>query len=175
MVSVIIPSYGRQCSMVMRAVESVKKQTYTDWELYLVDDNKDDNPYSKEIESAIRKENSEKIHYLRMEKNSGACAARNKGIEVSSGEFVAFLDDDDEWVPTKLEKQMKDAAKMLEFEVAAALRDQVLKQTEDFRERGLLQRIHLLFLRCIFHRLHCFLHSDPLSHRCHFRIPLQPY
>lgn len=107
MVSVIIPTYGRKCDMVMRAVESVKKQTYTQWEVYVVDDNKKDNPYSDSIQKAIMDEKNDKIHYVRMEKNSGACAARNKGIEVSCGEYIAFLDDDDEWLPAKLEKQVK--------------------------------------------------------------------
>ena len=107
MVSVIMPTYGREYQMVLRALESIKKQTYTDWEVYVVDDNKENNPYSEGIKEALQKENTEKIHYVRMEKNSGACAARNKGIEVSKGEYLAFLDDDDEWLPTKLEKQMK--------------------------------------------------------------------
>lgn len=107
MVNVIIPTYGRESKIVMRAVESIKNQTYCEWNVYVVDDNKEGNPYSPAIKNAIQNENNDKIHYVRMEKNSGACAARNKGIEISEGEFVAFLDDDDEWLPTKLEKQIK--------------------------------------------------------------------
>lgn len=107
MVSVVIPTYERASEIVLRAVESVKKQTYTDWELFVVDDNKDINPYSDPIREMLEAQNDARIHYLRMEKNSGACAARNKGILESKGEFVAFLDDDDEWYPEKLEKQIK--------------------------------------------------------------------
>ena len=107
MVSIIIPTYCREYNIILRALDSIKEQTYTDWEVYVVDDNKENNLYSNSIKEAIEKEKNEKIHYLRMEKNSGACAARNKGIEVSKGEYVAFLDDDDEWFPTKLEKQIK--------------------------------------------------------------------
>lgn len=106
MVSVVIPTYGRIPEIVLRAVESVKNQTYTDWELYVVDDNKEDNPYSEPIRELLEEQNDTRIHYLRMEKNSGACAARNKGIRESQGEYVAFLDDDDEWYPEKLEKQI---------------------------------------------------------------------
>lgn len=106
MVSIVIPTYGRKPEIVLRAVESVKNQTYTDWELYVVDDNKEDNPYSEPIRELLEEQNDTRIHYLRMEKNSGACAARNKGIQESKGEYVAFLDDDDEWYPQKLEKQI---------------------------------------------------------------------
>lgn len=106
MISVVMPTYGRSHEMLLRAVESVKKQTYKDWELYVVDDNKEGNPYSQSIKEALEAQNDARIHYIRMEKNSGACAARNKGIRESKGEYVAFLDDDDEWLPEKLEKQM---------------------------------------------------------------------
>lgn len=106
MVSVIIPTYGRSPEIVLRAVESVKKQTYTEWELYVVDDNKEGNLYSEPLKGLLEGQNDSRIHYLRMEKNSGACAARNKGIRESSGEYVAFLDDDDEWLPERLEKQL---------------------------------------------------------------------
>lgn len=106
MVSVIIPTYGRIKDIVLRAVTSVEVQTYTDWELYVVDDNEDTETYSKSIQEAIEQKEDKRIHYIKMEKNSGACAARNKGIEVSCGEYVAFLDDDDEWVAEKLELQL---------------------------------------------------------------------
>ena len=106
MVSVVIPTYGRKPEIVKRAVESVIKQTYTDWELFVVDDNKEDSPLSGPIKSMLEAQNDARIHYLCMEKNSGACAARNKGIKESSGEYVAFLDDDDEWMPEKIEKQL---------------------------------------------------------------------
>ena len=106
MVSVIIPTYGRAADIVLRAVESIRKQTYTDWELYVVDDNKEQNPYSEPIKRRLEGIKDTRIHYLRMEKNSGACAARNKGIWESKGEYLAFLDDDDEWYPEKLEKQI---------------------------------------------------------------------
>lgn len=101
-----MPTYNRSESIVMRAVQSVLCQTYTDWELYVVDDNKDDNPYSELIEKALTGLNDARVHYLKMEKNSGACAARNEGIAKSKGEYIALLDDDDEWLPKRLEKQL---------------------------------------------------------------------
>ena len=106
MVSVVITTYGRNANIVMRAVDSVKKQTYANWELFVVDDNKDNNPYSQAIKAALENEENTKIHYIKMEKNSGACVARNRGIQESKGEYIAFLDDDDEWLPERLEKQL---------------------------------------------------------------------
>lgn len=106
MVSVVITTYGRTEDVVLRAVESVKNQTYINWDLYIVDDNKADNPYSEPIKKALEDQKDERLHYIRMEKNSGACAARNRGIQESKGEYIAFLDDDDEWVSDKLEKQI---------------------------------------------------------------------
>lgn len=106
MISIIMPTYGRTAEIVLRAVDSIIKQTYVDWELYVVDDNKENNLYSEAIKNALEDLKDTRIHYLRMEKNSGACAARNKGIQESKGEYVAFLDDDDEWLPERLEKQL---------------------------------------------------------------------
>lgn len=106
MISIVMPTYGRTAEIVLRAVDSIIEQTYKDWELYVVDDNKENNPYSESIKNMLAGLGDTRIHYLRMEKNSGACAARNKGIQESKGEYVAFLDDDDEWYPEKLEKQI---------------------------------------------------------------------
>lgn len=101
MVSVIIPSYNRE-NTIVRAVNSVLNQTYKDIEVIVVDDCSKDR--TLELLSSIK---DERLKFFKLEKNSGACVARNFGIEKANGEFIAFQDSDDEWLPEKLEKQMK--------------------------------------------------------------------
>lgn len=104
-ISVIIPTYKRPVETVMRAIKSVLSQTLSPSEIIVVDDSPTDFKESDSLRQAIEKEN-ENIVYLKHPLNMGACAARNTGITNSTGEFVAFLDDDDEWMPEKLEKQI---------------------------------------------------------------------
>ncbi|MCX9085637.1 MAG: glycosyltransferase [Candidatus Methanoperedens sp.] len=99
-ISVIIPTYDR-ANLVGRSIQSVLNQTYRDLELIIVDDASKDN-----TEDVIKSFNDERIKYIRHEKNKGGSAARNTGINLAKGGFLAFLDSDDEWFPEKLEKQM---------------------------------------------------------------------
>lgn len=101
MVSVIIPSYNRE-DTIERSVRSVLNQTYKDLEVIVVDDCSTDN-----TEAVVKSIQDSRVRYFCLEKNSGACAARNKGIEISRGDIIAFQDSDDEWRPEKLEKQLK--------------------------------------------------------------------
>ena len=100
-VSVIIPTYNR-AHLVGRAIRSVLAQTYQDFEIIVVDDASTDN-----TEEVVNSFNDPHIRYIRHEKNHGGAAARNTGINVARGEYIAFQDSDDEWLPEKLEKQMK--------------------------------------------------------------------
>ena len=106
MVSVIITTHNRAPGIVLRAVRSVLAQTYDAIEIIVVDDSTGDYPYRDEVERAVRQE-SAAIRYIRHEENRGACAARNTGLSYASGCYVAFLDDDDEWDPEKIEEQLK--------------------------------------------------------------------
>ena len=99
-VSVIIPTYNR-AHLVGRAIQSVLNQTYQDFEIIVVDDGSTDN-----TEEIVKSFNDERIRYIRHEKNKGAPAARNTGIKLAKGKYIGLLDDDDEWLPEKLEKQM---------------------------------------------------------------------
>lgn len=86
------------------AINSVLSQTYTDWELLIVDDNSSDNSVNV-IEDFCKKD--ERIKLLRTEKSTGLPAtARNVGINAACGRFIAFLDCDDIWLPVKLEHQI---------------------------------------------------------------------
>jgi len=101
MISVIIPTYNRAL-MVKRAIESVLAQSYENFEIIVADDGSTDD--TKEALSGYI--NSGKIKYI-FQDNAGPGAARNAGIKHAKGELVAFLDSDDEWVPDKLEKQIR--------------------------------------------------------------------
>jgi len=99
LISVIIPVYNRP-EQIKNAVESVLKQTYSNFELIVVDDGStDDTP---EVLSQYDAE----ITVFRIS-NSGVSAARNYGVDKASGSYIAFLDSDDEWKPKKLEKQLE--------------------------------------------------------------------
>ncbi|TLN28536.1 glycosyltransferase family 2 protein, partial [bacterium] len=98
-VSVIIPSYNR-ADMVMDAVNSVLRQTFADWELIVVDDGSQDN--TREVIAAVR---DERVRYIYQD-NQGLPGARNSGIRAARGEYVAFLDSDDVFLPHKLAVQV---------------------------------------------------------------------
>ena len=92
-VSVIIPTYNR-AHLVGRAIKSVLNQTYRDFEIIVVDDGSTDN--TKDIIKEFQKKDK-RIKYIPYEKNKGGSAARNTGIKAAKGEYIAFLDSDDEW------------------------------------------------------------------------------
>lgn len=101
-ISIIIPSFNRSVRILSNAVESVFRQDYPISEIIVVDDNYD-NPYlSKSIEEFCI---SNKLIYIQSH-GIGASGARNCGINIASGEYIAFLDDDDEWLPQKIKAQM---------------------------------------------------------------------
>jgi glycosyltransferase involved in cell wall biosynthesis len=99
LVSVVIPTFNR-AGLVVNAIESVFAQTFKDYEVVVVDDGSTDNtrealePYGR------------RIRYF-YQTNRGASAAQNKGIELATGEWISILADDDEWLPTKLERQLE--------------------------------------------------------------------
>lgn len=100
-VSVIVPTYNR-AHVIDRAIRSVLNQTYQDFELIIVDGASTDN-----TEEVVKIFNDVRIRYIRQEINKGTQAGRNIGIKAAKGEYIAFQDSDDEWLPEKLEKQMK--------------------------------------------------------------------
>ncbi|KAA0257684.1 glycosyltransferase family 2 protein [Deferribacter autotrophicus] len=99
MVSVIIPVHNR-ITVLKDAIESVLCQTFKNFEIIIVDDGS-----TTDIATAL-KPYLNLIKYIRFEKNRGVSAARNEGIRLSKGEYIAFLDSDDIWLPFKLEKQI---------------------------------------------------------------------
>lgn len=104
-VSVVITTYERN-STLERAIKSVLDQTYPNIEVIIVDDNKEIS-YRKEVEQIIERVNSPHIILVQNKKNMGGALARNEGIKKSTGKYIGFLDDDDEYCPKKIEEQVK--------------------------------------------------------------------
>ena len=100
LVSIVIPTYNR-AKLLSHAIQSVLNQTYPTFELIVVDDCSNDC-----TESVVKGFHDDRIRYIRHEKNQGAATARNNGITAAKGNYIAFQDSDDEWLPTKLEKQV---------------------------------------------------------------------
>lgn len=106
-VSIIIPTYKRN-DMLERAINSVLNQTYKNIEVIVVDDNDEGSIYRKNNEILMKKfKSNSKVRYLKHIKNMNGAVARNTGIYNSEGEYITFLDDDDEFLPLKIEKQVE--------------------------------------------------------------------
>lgn len=103
LVSIITPSFNSSVYIV-ETIESVQKQTYTEWEMLITDDGSTDN--TVDIISSYASDDR-RIKLFQFEKNSGSGPARNKSIQEAKGKYLAFLDSDDIWVHNKLETQVK--------------------------------------------------------------------
>ena len=98
-ISVIIPTYNRKKTLA-RAIQSVRNQSLSPFEILIIDDGSNDG-----TEGWV-KENFQSIKYI-YQNNHGVSSARNIGIENAHGDWIAFLDSDDEWLPNKLYEQVK--------------------------------------------------------------------
>lgn len=105
LVSVVITTYGRSDTL-KRAIKSVLKQTYQNLEIIIIDDNANEEK-NIEVENIIKSINNPRIRLIQNKKNMGGALARNEGIYASNAEFVAFLDDDDQYLPLKIEKELE--------------------------------------------------------------------
>jgi len=105
MISIVTPVYNA-AAFIRQTMEMVQAQTFTDWELILVDDgSKDDS--CKVIENYLMEKPDERIRLIKKGKNEGAALTRNRGIRESKGRYIAFLDADDVWLNHKLQRQME--------------------------------------------------------------------
>lgn len=104
-VSVIIPTYNR-AHLLRRSINSVLEQTFTDFELIIVDDCSTDS-----TNELLKTYGDPRIRYLKNSENLGAGRSRNAGVAASNGKYIAFQDSDDEWLPQKLEKQIAEFKK----------------------------------------------------------------
>ncbi len=123
LVSCIVPSYKR-CDTLRRAIDSIISQTYKNLEVLIVNDNENGDEYSKELESIVLEyANDNRVRLITQEKHINGAAARNAGIKVAKGDYIALLDDDDEWLPTKIEKQIEFLTNNPQYEGVGCLSD----------------------------------------------------
>ena len=101
LVSIIMPSWNT-ARFIKESIDSVRNQTYTNWELLIVDDCSTD-----DTDKIVASYTDVRIKYLKNEKNYGAALTRNRALRGAKGEWIAFLDSDDLWAPEKLEQQIK--------------------------------------------------------------------
>lgn len=107
LVSVIIPTYKRP-STLKRAIDSVLNQDYSNVEVIVADDNGIGTEFGLKTETVMKDyADNPRVKYVRHEKNINGSAARNSGFAASSGEYIMFLDDDDEFLPQKVSSQLK--------------------------------------------------------------------
>jgi len=100
LVSVIVTTYNR-ADLLCETLDSILSQTYENFELIVVDDGSTDN-----TEEVVKRHSAGRINYIKTENWGGPARPRNIGIEKATGEYIAFCDDDDIWLPKKLEKQI---------------------------------------------------------------------
>lgn len=100
LVSVIMPSWNTG-KFIAESIQSVINQTYQNWELLIVDDCSADN-----TDAVVASFDDDRIKYFKNKKNRGAALTRNRAMREAQGEWIAFLDSDDIWVPEKLKKQL---------------------------------------------------------------------
>lgn len=104
MVSIIVPVYNAE-HYIEETMDCVRRQTYPDWELLLVEDGSRDNSEAL-IGSYVEKTGETRIRLIRQPENKGAAEARNRGVREAKGRFLAYLDADDLWEPDKLEREL---------------------------------------------------------------------
>lgn len=133
-ISVIIPTYNRS-DVISRAIESVLTQTFPDFELLIIDDCSTDN--TKQI---VNRFDDPRVCYFRHDMNQGGSAARNTGIDHAEGDYIAFLDSDDEWFPRKLERQVNYLESLPEEWVAVYCKWEGKRNGYFGKIRGLMSR-----------------------------------
>jgi len=101
LVSVIIPTYNR-AAVLPRTLKSVLTQTYQNFEIFVVDDGS-----TEDIGLVVKMLNDSRIHHLRLHEHTNANVARNAGIRAATGEYIAMLDSDDEWLTQHLERRLQ--------------------------------------------------------------------
>lgn len=127
-VSVIMPTYGTP-ELLSRSIKSVRNQTYPEWELIIVDDNNPNTEGREQTETLMAQfENDKRIRYIRHEHNKNGAAARNTGIVAATGDYIAFLDSDDEYASERLGRCVKALAEFREPKFAGVYTGCVITQ-----------------------------------------------
>lgn len=106
LVSVVITTYKRTPEMIEKSIFSVLNQTYSNLELLIIDDSPETYDQREKVREFCEGIPDNRVKYIQHKKNMGACVARNTGISASNGTVIGFLDDDDEWLPEKIESML---------------------------------------------------------------------
>lgn len=115
LVSIITATYNSE-NLIQKTYESLQLQSHKNWEWVITDDCSSDGTFQLINEMA----NSDKrISVYKNQVNSGAAVSRNKSLKHSAGEYIAFIDSDDVWLPNKLEKQLEFMGKEIDFSFTA--------------------------------------------------------
>lgn len=142
MVSVIISTFGKPCYLA-RAINSVLTQTFSDFEVIVVDDNDPDTSGRKQTESIMEQyRDEEKVKYIQHKKNRNGAAARNTGVSIARGKYIAFLDNDDFYLPRRLEECIeiveKEPSISIVFTDVAIVKDSEICKIVKVRNAGVL-------------------------------------
>ena len=140
MVSIIIPTFNRR-TFLPRAVKSVLNQTFQSWELIIVDDGSTDQ--TQEVLHSLR---DRRVHYV-FQKHRGVSSARNTGIQLAGSPWICFLDSDDYWKPSKLERQIEELERNPVYQVVYT--DEIwMRRSQRVNPR----KIHRKYSGWIYHR-----------------------
>lgn len=138
-VSVVIPTYKRDQTLP-RAINSVLNQTLRDIEVIVVDDNDPTSKERKQTEfTMLQYAQNERVNYIKHPCNKNGSAARNTGIRAAKGKYIAFLDDDDEFMPTKMESQFR-KLEMLDSSWAVCYTKYEIRNGDKLISKGVEQR-----------------------------------
>ena len=156
-VSVILTTYKRP-NLLETAIENIKKQTYKNIEIIVVNDNGIENSEFRDKTYESTKKYLKEIKYLELKNNLGGALARNKGIEIATGEYISFFDYD-EYYPTKIEKQVEELEKYVNDDKVAFVKCEIeirrnnkyitTSNTEQLFLNGDLLKTHILNLHGI--------------------------
>jgi len=133
LVSIVTPTFNSE-KFIDATIQSIQKQTFTNWELLITDDCSTDNTW--QLLKSYQKEDN-RIKNFRLEKNSGPGVARNNSIKQAVGRFIAFCDSDDQWNPDKLEKQL---ALMLEKDCALSFSSYSIIDDDGNHKRNIIAK-----------------------------------
>lgn len=143
LVSIVIPTYNRERDLD-RSIKSVLAQTYSNWEALIVDNHSRDNTVD-----LVQGFNDSRIKYFRIHNDGVIAASRNLGIKNAAGQFIAFLDSDDWWMPRKLEislKYLEQGADVVYHDMFLVTKPEQLFYFRKFRTRDLKSPIFKDFI-----------------------------
>jgi glycosyltransferase involved in cell wall biosynthesis len=170
LVSVIVPTFRRP-DLLEKAIDSVIGQTYSYLEIIIVDDNDPNSLYRQLTELKFGNHSDKRVKYVKHEQNKGANVARNTGFTHSTGEYIAFLDDDDEYLEDKIQIQLEVALKhknvngVLIFVGAEIIRENTSRFSSWMNKR---QRVEVFEAKEVFYSNFIGSNSFVLIDRCSF-------